>query len=35
VRPHLNGTASLVFTSDVTIAVSRRQAAQLARRLRI
>jgi len=35
VRPHLNGTASLVFTSDVAIDVSRRQAAQLARRLRI
>jgi two-component system, LytTR family, response regulator len=35
VRPHLNGTASLVFTADVAIDVSRRQAAQLARRLRI
>jgi DNA-binding LytR/AlgR family response regulator len=35
VRPHLNGTASLVFTADVAIAVSRRQAAQLARRLRL
>lgn len=35
VRPHLNGTASLVFTPDVSIQVSRRQAAELARRLRI
>jgi DNA-binding LytR/AlgR family response regulator len=35
VRPHLNGTASLLFTPDVSIAVSRRQAAELARRLRM
>jgi DNA-binding LytR/AlgR family response regulator len=35
VRPHLNGTASLVFTGGASIAVSRRQATQLARRLRL
>lgn len=35
VRPHLNGTASLLFGGEVSIAVSRRQAAELGRRLRI